>query len=360
MDKFSSSLKINKSEIGIGKPTYFIADIAANHDGDLEKAKELIYMCAEAGANAAKFQHFTAKTIVSDKGFKDLGGQMSHQAKWGKSVFDVYADASLNPDWTPTLVETCKKAKIDFFTSPYSYELVDYVDQFVPAYKVGSGDITWTGIIEHMAKKNKPMLIACGASTLDDVDRAISACLKFNRDIVLMQCNTNYTASLENFRYIQLNVLNTFRSMYPGMVLGLSDHTPDHATVLGAVALGATVIEKHFTDDNDRKGPDHKFSMNPTSWKEMVLRTRELELSLGAGVKKVEENEKQTVILQRRSIRAVKSLKAGHILTNSDIEVLRPCPEDGIPPYMIDKVLGKRLTKDLEAGAHLLWTNLNE
>ena len=119
-----SSFKIGNSKISADSKTYFIADVAANHDGDLERAKDLIYLCAEAGADAAKFQHFTAGTIVSDKGFKSLGGQQSHQSKWKKSVFDVYQDASLNQDWTSILKETCDKAGIAFLTSPYSYELL--------------------------------------------------------------------------------------------------------------------------------------------------------------------------------------------------------------------------------------------
>lgn len=358
--KFSQEIKINKNTITHDSPTYFIADVAANHDGDLGRAKELIYLCAEAGADAAKFQHFTAKTIVSDRGFKNLGGQQSHQASWKKSVFEVYNDASLNKDWTAELKETCVKAGIDFFTSPYSFDLVDYVDQYVPAYKVGSGDITWYEIIEFMAKKNKPMLIACGASTGDEVVGAINACLKHNNNIVLMQCNTNYTASLENFKYIQLNVLNTFKSMFPGVILGLSDHTPGHATVLGAVALGARMVEKHFTDSNDRNGPDHKFAMNPKSWREMVDRTRELEYSLGCGIKKVEENEKETVILQRRSIRVRTGLQKGQVLSKEHLEVLRPCPVDGLPPFEIGRVIGKKLRRDLTEGDHIKWSDLEE
>ena len=135
-------IEIEGKKIGENFPTYFIADVAANHDGDLERAKDLIYLCAEAGADAAKFQHFTADTIVSDHGFKALGGQQSHQAQWKKSVYDVYNDASINQDWTPTLKDTCDKAGITFLTSPYSYELVDKVDEYLNAYKIGSG--AWT------------------------------------------------------------------------------------------------------------------------------------------------------------------------------------------------------------------------
>ena len=351
-------IKIEDKKIGDNYPTYFIADVAANHDGDIERAKDLIYLCADAGANAAKFQHFSADTIVSDHGFKSLGSQQSHQAQWKKSVYEVYKDASINQDWTPILKETCNKAGITFLTSPYSYELVDKVDKFLSAYKIGSGDITWHAIIDHIASKNKPVILATGASTQSEVDIAISSLLKRTSDIVLMQCNTNYTASLENFKFINLNVLKEYRKKFPGIILGLSDHTPGHATVLGAVTLGARVIEKHFTNDTTREGPDHKFSMDFNTWKDMVDRTRELEKSLGNNLKKVEDNEKETIILQRRAIRARKDLLADDIICEHDLEVLRPCPLDAIPPYELGKVIGKKLKENIKSGDYLRWTSI--
>ncbi|HEU4845719.1 MAG TPA: N-acetylneuraminate synthase family protein [Burkholderiaceae bacterium] len=351
-------LHIQGQAIGDAHPTYFIADIAANHDGDLERAKDLIYMAAEAGADAAKFQHFKANTIVSDAGFKALGGQQSHQAKWKKSVVEVYADASVPMLWTTTLKETCDKAGICFFTSPYDKELVDHVDPFVPAFKIGSGDITWLEIIEHICSKQKPTILATGASSMDDVDRAVQAALAINPQLALMQCNTNYTAQLENFKYIQLNVLKCYRAMYPDMVLGLSDHTLGHATVLGAVSLGARMIEKHFTDDVGRDGPDHGFSMSPKAWRDMVDATRELELALGNGIKRVEENERQTAVLQRRAIRLVQDLPAGSVLTREHVTVLRPCPADAVSPLALAQVPGKRLMRDIKAGDYLRWTDL--
>lgn len=351
-------IEIEGRKIGENFPTYFIADVAANHDGDIERAKDLIYLCAEAGADAAKFQHFTADTIVSDHGFKSLGGQQSHQSQWKKSVYDVYQDASINQDWTPILKETCEKAGITFLTSPYSYELVDKVDEYLNAYKIGSGDITWLGIIDHIASKGKPVILATGASSQSEVDIAVSSLLQKTSDIILMQCNTNYTASLENFKYIQLNVLKEYRRKYPEIVLGLSDHTPGHATVLGAVTLGARAIEKHFTNDTTRDGPDHKFSMDYNTWKDMVDRTRELEHSLGTKLKKVEDNEKETVVLQRRAIRAKKDLLVGDIISESDIEALRPCPEDAIPPYELEKVVGMKLSEEIKSGDCLRWKSL--
>ncbi len=356
--KPDSHLNIDGKRIGCDKPTYFIADIAANHDGDLQRAIALIHLAAEVGADAAKFQHFKADTIVSDSGFKSLGGQQSHQSSWKKSVFEVYQEASVDLGWTPYLKEACDKAGITFITSPYALDLVDAVDPYVSAYKIGSGDITWLEIIEHIARKNKPYILATGASTMDDVQRAVEVALKVNPQLALLQCNTNYTASLENFKFIQLNVLRTYRTMYPDLILGLSDHTLGHVTVLGAVALGARIIEKHFTDDNNRSGPDHAFSMDPITWREMVDRTRALENSLGAGSKKVEFNENETIVLQRRAIRLRTDLPEGATLTRDSLTVLRPCPADALPPYEINKVLGKQLRRPMKLGDHLRWNDI--
>ena len=356
--EFSREIEINGRKVGYNHPVYFVADIAANHDGDLERAKDLIYQAAESGSNAAKFQHFNAATIVSDYGFKALGEGQSHQALWDKSVFETYSDASISLEWTPILKETCEKAGIAFFTSPYALDLIDHVDRYVCAYKVGSGDITWLTAIECMAAKKKPMLIATGAATLDEVAEAVDISGKHNPQLILMQCNTNYTGSLENFRFINLKVLKTYQNMFPEVILGLSDHTPGHTTVLGAIALGAKVIEKHFTDDNDREGPDHKFAMNPISWREMVDRSVELQMALGCGIKKIETNEESTVVLQRRSIRARKNIVSGSVIKKDDIEMLRPCPADGIPPHEVEKIIGKVVLSDVPKGQHIRWGDL--
>lgn len=358
MDK-RIEFKLGRKKIGIDYPTYFIADIAANHDGDLERAKELIFLAARAGADAAKFQNFQAEKIVSDYGFKNLKQQLSHQATWKKSVFEVYKDASISKDWTSILKTTCNKAGIDYFTSPYDFESVDLVDPYVEVYKIGSGDITWLAILEYIASKKKPVILSTGASTLEDVKRAMDVLLKRNKEIVLMQCNTNYTGSLENFKYINLKVLNTYNKLYPDVILGLSDHTPGHAVVLGSIVMGARVIEKHFTDDNDREGPDHGFSLNPQTWKDMVDRTRELEYSFGDGVKRIEENEKKPAIIQRRGLRATMDLPKGTKLDPLSLEPLRPNPLDGIPPYDISKLIGKTLIKKLSKGEHITWKHVS-
>lgn len=349
-------LKIGDRWVGDNEPTYFIADISANHDGDLERAKMLIHLSAEAGADAAKFQNFQAPKIVSDVGFNALDKKhMSHQSTWTKSVSEVYAAASLPWEWTETLKNECDAAGIHYFSAPYDLEAVDMLDPYSPAFKVGSGDITYPENLMKMASKGKPMIVSTGASDIGDVQRAIGQISSINSQIVLMQCNTNYTGDIDNFRHIHLNVLKTYRLMFPDVVLGLSDHTPGHATVLGAVALGARAVEKHFTDDTSREGPDHPFSMTAETWRDMVDRTRELELALGDANKRVVENETDTVVVQRRCLRAAQDLKAGALLSSEMVEALRPAPRDGIFPYELDRLLGMRLAIDVPLGEHFRW-----
>jgi sialic acid synthase SpsE len=353
-----TEIRIAERLVGDTHPTYFVADIAANHDGDLSRAVALIRLAAESGADAAKFQHFRAPKIVSKEGFEAMGSQLSHQAQWKKSVFEVYQSASVPWEWTGTLRDACRDAGIHFFSAPYDLEAIDMLAPFVPAFKIGSGDITWIEAVERIAAKGKPVLLATGASELGEVQRAVEAILAVNRDLVLMQCNTNYTASLENFRFVNLRVLQTYRALYPGVLLGLSDHTPGHATVLGAVALGASVIEKHFTDDRTRTGPDHAFSMDPKDWREMVDRARELEAALGSGRKAVEDNERDTVVVQRRCLRAARDLPQGAMLSRADLDPLRPAPLGSLSPAELPRVVGRTLRRALAKGEVIAWIDL--
>jgi len=351
-------IKIGDRWIGIGYPTYFIADIGANYDGDLSRAKMLIRLAHEAGAEAAKFQNFSAPKIVSDYGFKHMNSQVSHQAAWKKSVFEVYQQASIPADWTPMLKEECDRVGIHYFTSPYDYDSIEYISKFVPAFKVGSGEIDWIEALEHMATKGKPVILATGAADIADVQRAVHAILGINRELILMQCNTNYTASPENYDHIHLNVLKTYATMFPDLVLGLSDHTHGNATVLGAIALGARVIERHFTDDNSREGPDHKFALNPVDWVHMVEEARLLERALGSPDKIIAGNEQETKVVQRRCLRAARDIKKGEVFTREMIEVLRPATPGAIKPHEISSVVDTRALTDIGFGQELRWTDL--
>jgi sialic acid synthase SpsE len=351
-------IQIGNRTIGENHPTYFIADIAANHDGDLERAKMLIGLAKEAGADAAKFQNFRAPRIVSDYGFRSLGRQVSHQATWKKSVFEIYQDASIPFEWTLILKEECDNVGIDYFSSPYDFEAIDMLDPYVQMYKAGSGEIDWLETLECMASKGKPFFVATGASTIGEVQRAVHAIMKINPQLVLMQCNTNYTASPSNYDHLHLNVLKTYAVMFPEVILGLSDHTHAKAPVLGAVALGARVIERHFTDNNDREGPDHKFAMNPQNWTRMVEETRLLERALGSADKFVANNEVETAIVQRRCLRAARDIRAGEEFTREMIDVLRPATPGAILPPYVEQVVGLRAREDIQSGKELRWTEL--
>ena len=343
--------------IGLEHPTYFVADIAASHDGSLDRAVELVHLAAEAGADAAKFQNFTAPEIVSDRGFRELG-KLSHQATWTKSVIEVYADASIPHEWTPVLKAACDEAGIHYFSAAYDFAAIDMLEPYVPAYKVGSGDVDWIEAIEHAAAKGKPMLVATGASTLDDVVGAVEAVHRHTRDLVLMQCNTNYTASLDNFRHLNLNVLKSYAVMFPDVILGLSDHTPGHSSTLGAIALGARVVEKHFTDDTQREGPDHAFSMDPASWREMVERSRELESALGSPLKEVVENERDTAIVQRRAVRARRPIAAGQVIDRADLIVVRPATAGAVTAAHVGELVGRVAGRALETDEAISWTDI--
>ena len=351
-------INIGKRIIGFNHPTYFIADVAANHDGDLERAKLLIHLAKEAGADAAKFQNFRAPKIVSDYGFSHLGGQVSHQAAWKKSVVEVYSAASIPFEWTPILKEECEQAGIEFFSAPYDFEAIDMLDEYVQMYKAGSGEIDWIEALERMAAKGKPFFVATGASTIGEVQRAVHAILAINPQLVLMQCNTNYTASPANYDHLHLNVLKTYATMFPEVILGLSDHTHALAPVLGAVTLGARVIERHFTDSNEREGPDHKFAMNPDNWARMVAETRLLERSLGSADKFIAGNEVETAVIQRRCLRAARDISFGEVLTREMIDVLRPATPGAISPADISAVIGTHALKDIPRGKDLRWIDL--
>lgn len=353
------AIKIGDRIIKKGDRPYFIADIGANHDGSIDRAYKLIELAKEAGADVAKFQNFKAEQIVSKKGF-DAMPKQTHQANWTKSVFEVYKEASLKDEWSEKLFQKCTEVGIEYMTSPYDRNSVDLADKYSNAFKVGSGDITWIDLIEYIAKKNKPILLATGASSENDVERALYAINKYNDAVVLMQCNTNYTARQENFHYINLNVLKYYSQAYPKCILGLSDHTLGHTTVLGAVALGATVIEKHFTDDNNRIGPDHKFAMNPYTWKEMVASAMDLYDALGDGKKRVENNELQSIVVQQRALYTTRNLKKDSTLTVEDIFPLRPMQKGCIYPYEQNKVLGKRIIRDLEADYCISWEDIED
>jgi sialic acid synthase SpsE len=343
------------SELGIGsdRPTYFIAEVGSNFDGSKQRAIDLIGIAKDAGAQAVKFQHYTARSLVNHYGFEAMSGKVSHQQEWNDSVYDVYDKASLPLEWTADLAGFSKSVGIDFFSSPYSFELAKSIEPHVDFFKIGSGDITFTALIEFIAGFGKPILLGTGASSMADVARAVSIIEAHNVETVVMQCNTNYTGTDHNNQHLNLRVFESYRDQFVNSVLGLSDHMVEDSIVLASVAMGARVVERHFTDDTSRSGPDHPFSMNPDSWRQMITKVRELEVMLGNGIKSIEDNEIETAVVQRRALCLTQAVKKGALLTESDLEALRPCPEGAFAPHQIHELVGEKVKVNLSKGTIL-------
>jgi N-acetylneuraminate synthase len=348
------NIMIGNRLVGNGEPVYNIAEIGSNFDGSIERAKKLIDLAKDCGADAAKFQCFKAEKIVSKEGFKNL--KMSFQSKWKKPVYDVYKDAEFPREWTEELFSYANKKGLHFLSAPYDKDAVDILEDIgVPAFKIGSGDITWPYILKYIARKEKPIILGTGASTLEEVDRAVNVIKSTgNNDIILLQCVTNYPSSFDS---ANIRAMQAMGNIFDVLV-GCSDHTSGFVVPLGAVSLGACVIEKHFTDDKNRIGPDHPFAMDGVDFKLMVENIRRLERSLGSPYKNLYAEENETVILQRRSLRASKNIKKGTFVTEDMIEVLRPAPKEAIGPAFYKLVLGRIAKEDIKKGDPFTWSKI--
>ncbi|MDA7677013.1 N-acetylneuraminate synthase family protein [bacterium] len=344
---------IRDSLISLEKPSYFIAEIGSNFDGSLAKAKNLISLAKSSGADAVKFQHYTASSLISDKGFSSLGTTLAHQKDWEGSVSEVYDKASLDVSWTKELSDFSHELGLDFITSPYSIQILSEVSSYIDAIKIGSGDITFSPLLKETLKYNLPVLLATGASNLVEVEEAMSILLPIVDNLCIMQCNTNYQSLSSDSKYQNLNVLNTYSQMFPKAVLGLSCHAPYDNTVSLSIALGARIFEKHFTDSNSNPGPDHGFALEPSDFKSMVSNARFTEILLGSTLKKVEDNEKDTVIVQRRAIRARRNISSGELIDMNNIQFLRPCPESALTPAQLNSILGRVLKEDIFEGDYI-------
>lgn len=350
------AIKIGKRNIGPGYPTYVIAEIGSNFDGNLERAKHLAKLCKEAGADAYKIQNFLAPKIVSNVGFKNL--QVAFQAKWDKPVVEVYRAAEFPRKWLKEVSDYCKEIGIDFFSSPYDTDAVDQLEEIgVVAYKIGAGEIDNIEFLQYVARTGKPVIISAGATTLEEASAAVKAVQNAgNKKVILLQCVTNYPSPVAD---ANLNAMVTMGKKL-NVLYGYSDHTIDAGgggddplagiTVpLGAVALGGCLIEKHVTDDTKRNGPDHPFAMVINgNFKQMIAGIRTMEKALGDGVKKVMPSEAQTVVIQRRGMYAARDVQKGEEIKRDMIVYLRPAV--GLRPPMIKKVVGKRAKRAIQAG----------
>lgn len=345
----SGTVQIGSSQVGEGLPCYFVAEIGSNFDRSLDRAKYLADLAKECGAQAAKYQSFLPERILKAEGFASPEG---FQAKWKKSVWDVYRDAHLPREWHAELSEHCASIGIDFFSSPYDLEALKLLNDLdVPVHKIGSGEVNNLRFVAEVGASGRPVVLGTGASTLEEVAAAVdtlraSGC----NDIVLLQCITNYPSTIQGAEIkAMVQMGRTF-----DVPFGYSDHTPGHLVAVATVALGGCMIEKHFTDDTTRQGPDHPFAMDAAAFKEMVEQVRLLETALGTGQKTVTAEEERTRVIQRRGLWLVRDCKEGQVLQESDVEALRPA--HGLPPEALPSVCGLRLVRDAAAGTPVDWS----
>jgi len=352
MKSFPKEIRIGNRFIGLGHPTYLIAEIGANFDKSLDKAKRLIDTAKESGADCAKFQTFSTRKIVSEGGFSRMKLKGIH-GTWGRTVSEVFRDAEFPREWHQEIAEYCEKIGIDFSTSPYDFEAVDLCEKLnLPFIKIGSGEITWLEMLEYIASKGKPMILATGDANLAEIDEAVRTIESTgNRNLILMQCITNYPSKIES---ANVNVLKTYQSAFD-ILTGYSDHSPGPVVALASVVLGGCVIEKHFTLNKADKGPDHPHSMTPSEFKLMVGYVREIEKAMGSSRKEVVEEEGETVFVQRRCLYAKRNIPVGKIIDAEDIDILRPAL--GILPKFKKVIIGKTSKINIESGQPLFWEN---
>ncbi len=344
-----NEITINNKMIGNDHPTFIIAEVGSNFNNNLDKAKELVDLAIEVGADAVKFQSFQAERIICKEAFEGL--QMSFQSNWKNSVWEVYKNAEFPRQWHKELFNFCKRKGIIFFSAPYDNEAVDLLDEIgCNCFKIGSGEISNLEFLKYVASKGKPILLGCGATNMAEIQEAVNVIRSTgNSDLILLQCIVNYPSPIEqaNVRAM-LSIGKAFQT-----IIGYSDHSPGDTVVCTAVALGAKVIEKHFTFDKTSDGPDHPHSLDVSEFKKMVKNIRNVEVALGSYEKFVVEAEKDTYFLQRRSLFASNDIQEGTKITNEMISILRP--QAGILPKYKNDIIGLFTKKFLKKGDPITW-----
>jgi len=333
--------------------TFIIAELSANHNHDFNIAVKTIEQAAKAGADAIKTQTYTADTITIDCDNEYF--QIKQGTIWdGKTLYQLYKEAYTPWDWQPKLKEIAEKSGLVFFSSPFDFTAVDFLEKMqVPAYKIASFEITDIPLIEYVAKKGKPVIISTGIATIEDIQLAIDTCLKVvNNQIALLKCTSSYPAPIDEANLLTIPDLEKRFNITPG----LSDHTISNTVSVAAVALGARIIEKHFILDRCMGGPDASFSIEPNEFAEMVKNIREVEQA--KGVVNYELNEKTRKSREfSRSLFTVQDIVAGEAITSENVHSIRP--GYGLHPKYLPDVLGKTAKTNINKGTPLSWEVLN-
>ena len=337
----------------IGKKVFIIAEAGVNHNGDINLAYKLIDVAKETGVDAIKFQTFKTEKVISK--FADMASYQKKNLSTNESQYEMVKKLELSYKEFKKLKDYCDEIEIMFLSTPdeeYSLDfLVDELD--MPFIKIGSGEVTNLPYLRKIAAKRKPLILSTGMSNLREVEEAINTIkdVSPNAEISLLHCTTNYPTPFEE---VNLKAMQTLAAAFK-LTVGYSDHTLGIEVSIAAVAMGAKIIEKHFTLDKKLPGPDHKASLEPNELKEMVKAIRNIEMALGDGIKKPNKSEIQIMKVARRSLIATRDIRAGEIIKESDIAIKRP--GKGIPPKFKEIVIGMKLINDIRQDEPFRWEN---
>jgi len=346
-------LVINGTRIDDDSPAYVIAEIGHNHQGDVEKAKELFDRAKECGASAVKLQKRDNETLFTREAFNR---PYDNENSFGPTYGLHRQTLELGADELRELKAYADGLKIDYFATPFDIPSAELLEGLgVTIYKIASADITNTPLLKHVACYGKPMLVSTGGATQEDVDRAVNTIMPINSQLCIMQCTAAYPA---DYPELDLGVIQTFRERYPEVVIGYSGHDNSISMPVVAYMLGARVIEKHFTLNRVMKGTDHIFSLEPAGLRRVVRDLTRARQAIGDGVKKKRPSEFAPIIKMAKSLYTTRPLPAGHVITEADLAI--KCPGGGMPPYELENVIGRSLLVELNEEAPLAHEHLGQ
>lgn len=342
-------MNIAGRKIGGDAPVYIIAEMSANHGQDFDEAVRMVHAMKEAGADAVKIQTYTADTLTIDCDTPDF--KIGKGTLWeGRNLYQLYGEAYTPWEWQPKLQEVASGLGLDFFSTPFDATAIEFLERMnVPAHKIASFELVDIPLIRKVARTGKPIIMSTGMGSIEEIEEAVAAIREErNNHIALLKCTSAYPALPEDMNLCTIpDLAERF-----GVPIGLSDHTLGIAVPVAAVALGACIIEKHFTMDRSKPGPDSAFSLEPQEFKDMVDAVRVAEQALGKVSYALSEKEKASRVF-RRSLYVVRDVKAGEPFTQENLRSIRP--GYGLPPKHLDAVLGKAAVENIYRGTALTW-----
>ena len=348
------SIKIGDFVINVdGLHCFVIAEIGHNHQGSLEKAKELFRRAKECGVDAVKLQKRDNRSLYTRAMYNM---PYNHEGSFGPTYGAHREALEFGHDEYVELRRYAGEIGLAMFATAFDFASADFLAKLeMPAYKIASGDLKNTPLLKYVAKIGKPIFVSTGGGTLEDVQRAYDAIMPVNPQLSLLQCTASYPVEEEE---MNLRVITTYRERFPDAVIGLSDHQNGIAMAVVAYALGAWVIEKHFTLNRAWKGTDHAFSLEPVGMRKMVRDLRRAEAALGDGIKRVYPSEEKPLFKMAKKLVAARNLPVGHILTREDIAI--KSPNNGIAPCEIERVVGRVIIRPLQEDENISWDDLRE